>query len=274
VKAARTIARNELSQMLRSDWLLLYAALFGLLALGLSYVGQRNLGDVGFQNFSRTTASLLNLCLLLTPLIALLLGSGVIAGLRDRGTLTYLLSQPISPQELLLGKTLGVLGSVVLANTMGFGIAGIVIGFYAPSLDAGLYLMLWFLMLALAAVMVVLGVLSSVIGHSRAQATGLALVGWFVFVLLFDLVLIGFLSATSIGGTGMLATLLLNPVEIVRVLAIMHLEPELEVLGPFGAYLLNEMGLISATVLLSVALFVWLVTPTAAALWLFHRDHE
>ena len=274
MKATRSIARQELSQMLRSDWLLLYAALFGLLALGISYIGQRNLGDIGFQNFSRTTASLLNLCLLLTPLIALSLGAGAIAGMRDRGSLTYMMSQPISPVELLLGKAAGVFASVALASTVGFGLAGIVIAFYAPSLDAGLYLMLWVLVVALAAVMVALGVLASVLTRSRAQATGLALVGWFVFVLFFDLVLIGLLSVSNIGGAGMLTTLLLNPVEIVRVLAVIHLEPELNVLGPFGAYVLDELGVAWATVLLSASLAVWLIVPLALALWVFQRNHE
>jgi Cu-processing system permease protein len=274
MKTTRTIASHELSQMMKSDWLLLYAGLFALLALGLSYIGQRNLGEIGFQNFSRTTASLLNLCLLLTPLIALSLGGGVIAGMRDRGSLAYLMSQPISPAELLVGKAAGVFAAVALATSVGFGLAGTVIAFYAPSLDAGLYLMLWALVLVLAGVMVALGVLASVLGKTRAQATGLALIAWFVFVLFFDLVLVGILSSSSIGGPGMLATLVLNPVEIVRVLAIIHLEPELNVLGPFGAYVYDDLGLVRATILLLAALVAWLTAPMLLALRIFGRNHE
>ena len=59
-----------------SWWLLSYALIFTFLAVALAYLGQRNLGGLGFQNFSRTTASLLNLCLLLAPLIALSAGAG------------------------------------------------------------------------------------------------------------------------------------------------------------------------------------------------------
>jgi Cu-processing system permease protein len=97
-----------------------------------------------------------------------------------------------------------------------------------------------------------------------------ALLIWFVAVLFFDLVLIGLVSGASLGGRGLLAGLLLNPIEIVRVLAIMHLEPDLTVLGPFGSYLVESMGKGTATAILLTALAVWVVTPMAIATWVFN----
>src|SRR3989304_817459 len=94
MNAVIAIARKEVRDAVAGRWLILYAAVFAVLALGLSYLGQRNLGGLGFENFSRTTASLLNLCLLLAPLAALSLGPGAIAGARDRGGLPDLLSPP------------------------------------------------------------------------------------------------------------------------------------------------------------------------------------
>ncbi len=79
MRVVAAVARKELRDAVSSSWLLMYAALFTALALGLSYLGERNLGSVGFENFSRTTASLLNLCLLLARLAALSLGAGTIA---------------------------------------------------------------------------------------------------------------------------------------------------------------------------------------------------
>src|SRR3989337_971278 len=108
MSAVGTIARKEVREAISSRWLLLYAAAFAVLALALSYLGQRNLGSLGCENFSRTTASLINLCLLLAPLIALSLGAGSIAGEKDRGRLGYLLSQPLDRRELLLGQFLGL----------------------------------------------------------------------------------------------------------------------------------------------------------------------
>lgn len=271
MSAITAVMKKEVRDAFSNWWLLLYGGLFTLLALGLSYLGQKNLGSLGFENFSRTTASLLNLCLLLAPLIALSLGAGAIAGERDRGALTYLLSQPLERRELLLGKFAGLFASIGLATTAGFGAAGIVISLSGSAMDAGTYLLFLFLVLALIAVMTGLGLIASVVSATRVQALGLAVLVWFAAVFFFDLVLIGMVSATSLGDGGLLLALLANPVEIVRVLAIIHLEPDLEVLGPFGSYLLEEWGMARATGLLALALVAWTVMPVWLAVRLFER---
>jgi Cu-processing system permease protein len=272
MSAALTITRKEVRDALASRWLLLYAVLFAVLALSISYIGQRNLGSVGFENFSRTTAGLLNLCLIMAPLLAVSLGAGAIAGERERGTLTYLLAQPISRFDLLIGKFAGLVAAVGLATIAGFGAAGVVIALFADSMDAGTYLMLMLLVLALVAIMTGIGLLASVASSTRAQAFAIALLVWFAAVLLFDLVLIGLVTSASLGGSSLLALLLLNPVEIVRVLAIIHLEPDLQVLGPFGSYILEELGTTAATAVLLTALAAWAVVPLALAAWLFNRS--
>ena len=273
MNAVAVIMKKEVRDAVSSGWLILYCAAFAFLALGLSYLGQRNLGSLGFENFSRTTASILNLCLLLAPLIALSMGAGSIAGERDRGNLTYLLSQPLNRWELLLGKYAGLVTAISVATIAGFGAAGLVIATFAHSMDVGTYVLLLGLVIVLVAVMTGLGVVASVVSANRVQALGIAMLVWFFAVLFFDLVLIGMVSGTSLGGAGLLATLLLNPVEIVRVLAIIHLEPDLQVLGPFGSYLLESLGTTAATAVLSAALAVWVVAPMSAAVWLFRsRD--
>jgi ABC-type transport system involved in multi-copper enzyme maturation permease subunit len=266
-----TIVRKEVRDAAASRWLLLYAGLFAVLSSGMAYLGYRNLGSVGFDNFSRTTAGLLNLCLLLAPLLALVIAAGSIAGERERGNLTYLLSQPLHRWELLLGKFAGLSLAIGLATIAGFGIGGLFIALFASTMQAGTYLLLLVLVLALVAVMTGIGLAASVVSTTRIQAAGLAIVIWFTAVLFFDLVLIGMVSSTSLGGFGLLAALLLNPVEIVRVLAIIHLEPDLQVLGPFGSFLMEEVGKAGASAILALALAVWVIVPLTAAAWLFER---
>lgn len=274
MNAIATVARKEVRDALNSSWLLLYAAMFTALALGLSYLGERNLGSLGFENFSRTTASLLNLCLLLAPLVALALGSGAIAGERDRGTLTYLLAQPLDRWELLLGKYAGLAVSIGLATSAGFGVAGILIAINSSAMDAGTYLLFLGLVLALIVVMTGLGLAVSVVSASRVQALGLAMLIWFVAAFFFDLVLIGMVSATSLGGGGLLLALLANPIEVVRVLAIIQLEPDLQILGPFGSYLMERVGTTGASIILGSALVAWMAAPVALAAWLFETRED
>lgn len=274
MNAVGAIIRKEVRDAVSSRWLVLYGAAFAALALGLSYLGQRNLGSVGFENFSRTTASILNLCLLLAPLIALSSGAGSIAGERDRGNLTYLLSQPLNRWELLVGKYVGLVTAISVATIAGFGLAGVVIASFAHSMDVTTYILLLVLVVALVAVMTGLGVVASVMSSNRVQALGIAMLVWFFAVLFFDLVLIGMVSSTALGGASLLAVVLLNPVEIVRILAIVNLEPDLQVLGPFGSYLMEELGTSGATAVLSAALAAWVVIPVAAAVALFHASRD
>jgi Cu-processing system permease protein len=271
MQAIATVARKEVRDAVAARWVVLYGGVFAGLALGLAYLGQRNIGGMGFENFSRTTASLLNLCLLLSPLIALALGSGAIAGERDRGQLQYLLSQPISRLDLLLGKYLGLVIAIGIATIAGFGAGGAVIATFASAIDASTYVMLLSLMLALTVVMTGIGLLISAFSGSRVQALGVAMIVWFTAVLFFDLVAIGSVSQASLGGTGLLLMILANPVEVVRVLAIIHLEPDLTVLGPFGGYLMETLGLWGTTAVLSATLVAWTAVPVGLAAWVFHR---
>src|SRR5690606_13373818 len=109
-----TIASRELREAVRSRWFLLYTIAFAGLGLGVSYVSAMATGGVGLSGFGRTTAGLINLVLLVVPLMGLTAGAGAIASDRERGMLAYLLAQPVSRFETILGKYLG-LGAALLA---------------------------------------------------------------------------------------------------------------------------------------------------------------
>lgn len=259
------ILRKELRDALRGRWLLAFAATFAILALTLSLV-QGTSGDLGAQGFNKTTAGLINLCLLLVPLLALILGAGGIAGERERGTLATLLSQPVSPAQLVLGKYIGLLIAVWMAIALGFGGAGLMMALFSPITDVNHYFLFVALSAALAAAMLSLGLFISVFADSRLKALSIAVVLWFLLVLLYDLGAVGLALSVSSSGRSLLLVVLGNPIECVRILAIMSLESDLDVLGPLGAYVTNEVGRGTGVALLSVALFAWVVIPLAATL--------
>ncbi len=58
----------------------------------------------------RTAASLINALLLFVALFGLSIGAVSLASDRERGTLAYLLAQPVNRFEVFLGKTMGVGG--------------------------------------------------------------------------------------------------------------------------------------------------------------------
>jgi Cu-processing system permease protein len=272
MNAIMVTARGQLRDALQGWWVALYAATFGALALALAVVGSRGTGSLGFEGFNRTSASLLNACLLLAPLAALALGASAVSGERERGTLQGLLAQPVTRWEFLAGLYAGLLGALALATALGFGVAGFVIALLSPVIDPARYLQLFALVVLLTGVMLGLGMLLSVVAGSRMRALGAALALWFVLVLFFDLGVIGVTVSGLLGSRGLVAALLLNPVDVARVLAVLRLEPSMDVLGPAGTYLADRLGAGGAAALLGATLTAWLVVPMAGAAWVFHRQ--
>ncbi|MDR7486296.1 MAG: ABC transporter permease [Armatimonadota bacterium] len=267
--AARVLIVHELGDALRSRWLLAYAVLFAVLALGLSLVGLQGVGAVGLEGYGRTTASLINLCLLLVPLVALLLGSSGVAADRESGVLELLLAQPVGRSELLLSRFAGALAAVAAATMLGFGIAGVLIGLATGTAGGLRYLAFVGIALVLAGAYLAVGLAISVVARSRTRATAAALAVWFASVVVFDLLLIGAGAFALAGVRGLAAALLLNPVEIARLLALLVLDPTLEVLGPVGGFLVARFGAAGVTGLLLGALAVWTLGPLAVAAALF-----
>lgn len=264
--ATRIVARKELRDAMRNHWLQGYALLLGVLGVVVALAGQSGAAGLGMQTFGRTTASLTNLCLMLAPLVALMLGAAAIAGERDRGTLERLLAQPLERRELLLGKYLGLLVSLLLATLVGFMPAAMVIATrtgIAGLLTYGLFPALS--MLVITALLGV-GMLVSVRAGSGGQAQARAVFLWFVFVLLYDLLLVGTLMTASLQAWALGVLLLLNPVSAGRVLVVLALEADLYLLGPAGAWLVEALGTGGAAGALIGSLLAWSAISLALAL--------
>ncbi|MDQ7054751.1 MAG: ABC transporter permease [candidate division KSB1 bacterium] len=121
------ITWKEILNARRNRWFILYTIVFALLSLALSWLGLAGVGNYNLAGFGKTTASLINLILLIVPLMGLTLGAISLAGEREKGTLLYLLAQPVSPFEVLLGKFLGIGAALLAALLIGFGLSGYLI---------------------------------------------------------------------------------------------------------------------------------------------------
>jgi ABC-type Mn2+/Zn2+ transport system ATPase subunit/ABC-type transport system involved in multi-copper enzyme maturation permease subunit len=269
--SALPLLRKELRDALHNRWLIGFAALMGVLGLAATASGYDSLSGLSLQSFGRTTATLMNLCLLLAPLVAVLLGAASIAGEQDRGTLEHLLAQPLSRTRLLLAKHAGLLIALATATVAGFVPAGLVI--MAVSGFDGLASYLLFPALAVLAVasLAGVGVLVSVSSRSAVQAQGAAIIVWFALALLYDLVLVGALAVSGLRAEWLAASLIANPIDAARVLGVLALEPDLYLLGPAGAYLSARMSPAGMSALLLAAILAWATVPVVAAAARFSR---
>lgn len=263
------IAGKEFWDRIRNRWVLAIALIFAIFALVIAYFGAAQQGTVGFRGIDVTIASLVSLVIYLMPLIALILGYDAIVGERDRGSLELLLSMPITPLELLLGKYLGLAGALAGSTLFGFGLAGVVligklgaktllpyIGFMASSLLLG------FAFLSIA-------ILVSAIAKDRVRASGVAIGLWFFYVLIYDLILLGILvlSANRFNLNFFPFLLFLNPADLFRIVNVFGME---EVRKLYGLATVIPAGLTNPWLLISM-MWLWIIAPLGIAGWRFNN---
>ncbi len=262
------LLKKEINDSLNNRWFILYAGAFTGLALLFSWLSLSGTGYSGFAGFGRTAASLVNLVLLVVPLMALTIGAGSLSHERERGTLHYLLAQPVNRSEVLLGKYLGLAASLLGALALGFGLSGLVIAGRGGQADAGSYLLLALFSFALALGMLSLGFLVSVLVRKAAVATGIALFLWLALVFIGDLGLMGTTLAFKLPIQALFDLALLNPLQVFKMSALMSINATLDVLGPAGIYAIQTYR-DNLTWLFLGSLLAWIVLPLLAAYAIF-----
>jgi Cu-processing system permease protein len=269
VKLLWTIAGRELREALRNRWLGFYALGFAALAFALSSASLASAGYGGLGGFGRTAASLINALLLFVPLLGLSVGAGALAGDRERGTLLYLLAQPVSRAEVFFGKALGTALAVTAALGLGFGLAGLALASGGAG-DAAAFLALAGYTLLLALVSLGLGFLISALTRKSATALGAALIVWLGLVFFSDLGLVGITLAVRPTPAALLGMLLANPLQVFKLGAIYSLQATLDTLGAAGQYAAFRLGE-ALPVLLMGLLAAWIVFPFGVSFALFAR---
>jgi Cu-processing system permease protein len=258
---------KELHDARRSRWFVLLALVFAGLALALALLGTSALGSLGSAGFGRTTASLLNLVILVVPLMGLLVGALSVAGEREHGTLLSILAQPVTLEEVFLGKFLGLAAALLGTVLFGFGLAALVIARQSGMLQVGGYLVLVGYTFLFGLGYLSLGFLFSALARRSASAVGVALFVWLGSEFLSDLGLIGTALALQLSPRGLLWLSLANPPQVFKLVVLQGVQHNLEVLGPGGLYATEVLGAWLMPCL-SLALVLWAVVPFTASVFL------
>lgn len=267
LRQVTTLAAKEFRDRLRNRWVLAVALVFTAFSLLITYFGAAAQGQIGPRSIELTIASLVSLVIYLIPLIALLLGFDAVVGERERGSLDLLLSLPITPLELLLGKFLGLAGALALSTVAGFAVVAVLL--YRVFSLAGLYHYAGFVLssVLLGLSFLSLALLLSVLARDRARASGLAIALWFALVLVFDLLLLGLLVASggTLGGDGFAYLLLLNPADVFRILNVFALDDVRRLYG-LASIVPPALG---SPWLMGGVMVGWIAGPIGLAYWRF-----
>ena len=266
------ICRQEFTLNRRNRWVVSFAVLFTVLTLLIAWFGMITSGYAGFQDFIRTSASIINLGGFLIPLFALLLG--VFSFLTNAEYLDMLITQPVPRSQVLLGRYLGLVITVLGASVLGFGLPGIIIALVIGVEGALSYLLVICYSILLAIAFTGISVLITLLSGRRQIALGIALAIWIFYELLYGVLMLGttlYLSPAvlkvvlSIGLLG-------NPIDIARVLSLLQVGgPHL--FGPAGATLIKMTGSSFLASMVGLAgLLIWVVVPVLISIRIFKKQ--
>lgn len=266
------IARKEVQEGLRNRWVFATTLLLAALALTLTFLGSAPTGNVGANALDVVIVSLSSLTIFLVPLIALLISHDAIVGEVERGTMLLLLSYPVGRWQVLAGKFLGHLGILAFATLLGYGAAGAALATMGGIVEGGSLVAFAKMILSsiiLGAVFIAIGYFVSALVRERSTAAGVAIGVWLLFVLIYDMALLGLLVVDQgqlIGGSVLNALLLANPADAYRLLNLSS--GDVSALSGMGG--VAENAALSSGVLVS-ALAIWALMPLAAAALVFAR---
>lgn len=257
---------------LRNRWVALATATLTLFALALAFVGSAPGGEVKADGLVLTAASLATLSVYLVPLMALLLSYDALAGEVERGTLALVLATPLRRSELMAAKFLGALGVLGLAVIVGYGLAGVlVVVLKGWSVEGAV---VWCRLIGtsvlLGAVFLAMGLMFSALSRQTGTAAAMAIGGWLVLVVLYDLMLLG---GIVVDGGGIFTKLLFpylvlaNPGDAFRLFNLALIDGTAPISGLDG--LARTLPFPPATAL--IALIFWLGALLGAAHLLIRR---
>jgi len=266
------IAEKEIREGLRNRWVLATTLLLATLALSLTFLGSAPTGNVGANPLDVVIVSLSSLSVFLVPLIALLISHDAVVGEMERGTMLLLLSYPVRRWQVIVGKFIGHLAILAFSTLVGYGIAALALGLTGGAIGRESWVAFASLIgssVLLGAVFVAIGYLVSALVGERGTAGGVAIGIWLVFVLVYDMALLGLLvvdQGRTVTGGMLNVLLLLNPTDAYRLIN----------LGGDSAGAISGMGGLAdiatlAPAVLLAALLAWALVPLAAAIFVFSR---
>lgn len=259
---AWTVAGLQARDVMRSRWILVYSGFFLLLSEGLL----RFSGDEAKALLSLATASLM-----IIPLATLVLATIYVYAAREFTEL--LLAQPIRRSSLYAGLYAGL----AFPATIGF-VAGVAVPFLLrgggdPALRGALATLL-LVGAALTCAFTAIAFCVALRTEDRLRGVGVALGVWLLVAVAYDGIVL-----TAVSWLGdypierpLLALMFANPVDLGRVLLLMHLDAA-ALLGYTGAVFERFFAGNTGACLAAGMLLLWIAAPVAVgALWFRRKD--
>ncbi|MBL7982583.1 MAG: ABC transporter permease subunit [Flavobacteriales bacterium] len=249
------VFKYTLIDLARNRFVLGYALLMLLVAQGLFALE----GDP-----TKALLSLVQVVMALVPLIALVF---TVVYMYDTIEFTQLLAvQPMTRSAILGGQLLALATALLLAQAVGLGLPLLV---HSPTMAA---LVLSLSGSVLVLVFAALGALIALKQREKARGVGVALAIWFLFVLVYDALLMWAMFTLSDYPIEPFVVPLagINPIDLARIMVMLQVDLA-AMMGYSGAIYKNFFGSVGGTVVAALILLLWIAIPVLLAFRVFKR---
>lgn len=260
MNAIRTVFLYQLRDLVRSKWLITYGLFFFVAAEGLLRYGG---GD------AKAMISLATIVLFVVPLVTAVFATAYLYNSREFTEL--LLAQPVRRNTLYAGLYLGITVALSAGAIAGMAVPFVV---HRTAFDPALRMALLSLLGATAALTFAftgIALLIAIRCEDRMRGLGAAIAVWLALALLYDgfvLVAVATFSDYALERP-MLGAMLLNPVDLARVLLLMQFDNS-ALMGYTGAVFQRFFASAGAYAA-AAALVVWIAVPALAGARAFRR---
>lgn len=259
------IAIKEICDSSRNRWLGFMGSIFLLLSLSVTFAGSAVTGSLYLPDLTSLMSSLSTISVFIIPLAAILLSYDSFVGEDESGTLLLLLSYPLTRLQILCGKLLGHMTVMLLATSFAFGLTAILLLLIGEQYQVaeliGAFAQFLLSSNLLALTFILFSYIVSLKSAEKAKAVGTLLLVWFLFVLIYDLLLLTILvSDFSFVNQYVVSTLIaLSPTDLYRAINLMAIEGS-GARGSLAMISQSDWGLsgMYALMLLWIALLSWI----------------
>ncbi len=271
-----TVTKKEFLDNVRNRWIMLLSIIFIIIIIVFSFLAGGQTGEESFLGgMEQTVVGLLTINSFLIPIIAIILGFSTISGEAESGSLSVVLSYPISRLEVLIGKFFGLASVLVFSILLGYGIGGIIIAVTSGTESGAGYLMFIFLSIVLGLVFLSGSIFISSFCKKRVTSIGggifLFFWGMIVGSIFFGIYLSqggtmeGLLAGTETLPDWLWGTVVLSPVDLHQIAVMQAFS-----IDTFQGISTNPPEFMSMGFMLLVH-FIWIIVALILAFFFFKR---
>lgn len=267
LSALRGVFEFTFMETIKSKWFLLFSVVFFFLAFNLPFATLQILNLLPRNYMPSFISLIITVSFPFIPLLPLPLAAVSIVEERELGVLQFTLTGPITKEQYLLGRFMGLLAGTTFIIACGFGIAALI----AFRDMRGLLSIgsVTIASLGLNTAMISIALAISVYAKKRGTALSAAIFAWFVFVVISNSTLLATLLAAAGRGELLLPFIAFNPVEASRLLAVFLIGGSIGDLGSSGQ-IMKHLFPSDVIMVLSTIVVSWIIASLVLAFTIFN----